>query len=80
MGGNIETGRLEMLDDQKAMAEFTKQHHERVDRLVPEEDRERRHDEGPPIFRVGEIVEVKGMRLEVMMIDSEALVLMPRKG
>ena len=79
MGGNIESGRFDQLMPGD-VPEFTRQHHERVDRLVKKEDRERRHDEGPPIFRVGEIVEVKGMRLEVMMIDSEALVLMPLKG
>ena len=79
MGGNIETGEMEMLS-KDALELFKQDHHDRVDRLVKEEDRERRHDEGPPIFRKDEIIELRGARFRVARIAKNMLMLRPLKG
>ena len=90
MAMDIETGRIEALNSDtmelltKGKKRAANQFHKALDDMHPgdmhEEMRERRHDEGPPIFRVGEVLEIRGGRFEVMMIDTEKLLLMPVKG
>ena len=84
MGGNIETGMMEMLDDEKRRALFETDFHGAVDRMMPgdmhAEDRERRHDEGPPIFRVGEVLEIRGGKYRVGRIGKRGMILRPVKG
>lgn len=84
MGGNIETGMMDILPDEETRRAFEEHFHKVLDKKIPgdmkAEERERRHDEGPPIFRVGEVLEFRGGRFEVKLISEEALVLMPVKG
>ena len=84
MGGNIETGMMEMLDDEMQHKFFEDNFHKLLDRKLPgdlhAEERERRHDEGPPIFRIDEILELRGGRFRVSQIDTDALILRPVKG
>ena len=90
MAMNIETGRIEALNSEtmelltQGKKKAADQFHKALDDMLPgdmhEEQRERRHDEGPPIFRVGEVLEIRGGRFEVMLLDSEKMLLMPMKG
>lgn len=80
MGGNIETGKMDVLtEDMKE--EFAESFHQKLDKLdMQPEERERRHDEGPPFFRVDEILELRGCRFRVARIDSQKLILRPVRG
>ena len=90
MGADIETGMMEMMDADtmedllKEKSAFSDKFHNSLDKMLPgdmhEEMRERRHDEGPPIFRVGEVLEIRGGRFEVTLLDSEKMLLMPVRG
>lgn len=84
MGGNIETGMMDMLDNEQKREMFSEHFHKVLDKEIPgeqhAEERERRHDEGPPIFREGEIIELRGGRFRVARIDARKLILRPLKG
>lgn len=80
MGGNIETGKMDVLTEDMR-EEFAKSFHQKLDEIKMEpEERERRHDEGPPFFSEGEILELRGCRFRVARIDSQKLILRPVKG
>ena len=84
MGGNIETGMMEILNDEEKRALFSEHFHKTLDKTIPEkkhsEERERRHDEGPPIFKVGEILEMRGGNFRVARIGKRGMLLRPVKG
>ena len=84
MGGNIETGMMEMLDDETRRQLFETKFHNSLDTMLPSdmhaEERERRHDEGPPIFRVGEVLEIRGGKYRVARIGKRGMILRPVAG
>ena len=73
MGANIETGMIEPLAGQQEIDEFKKQFHRRLDEAVPPsrpDERMRRHDEGPPVFRQDETIELRGGRFRVHIVGN----------
>lgn len=82
MGGNIETGMMEMLNDEERRAMFSEHFHKTLDKdvLTSPKEKERRHDEGPPIFKLDEVIEVRGGRFRVARIGKRGLLLRPVKG
>lgn len=82
MGGNIRTGEMEMLNTEEAREFFRNDFHSALDQEVSmePEERERRHDEGPPIFHEEEIIEIRGGRFRVARVSKRGMLLRPVKG
>ena len=84
MGGDIRSGTMEQLKNEETQKIFKDYFHNTLDEMLPgeqhKEERERRHDEGPPIFHVGEILETRGGRFRVTRIDRKGIRLKLMKG
>lgn len=81
MGGNIETGRMEMLSgDAEELRQFAEDHMKRVNRVTPPEQKQARHDAGVPVFKVGETVGLRGMLFRIARVSERGLLLRPQKG
>ncbi len=84
MGGDIRSGEMHELDTEAKRKFFQNYYHETLDEVLTGdqhvEERERRHDEGPPIFRVGETIELRGARFRLTKMDRKGLRLKLLKG
>ncbi len=86
MGVNIDKGRIEEIPNEPELRElFERDFHRQLDKKLGgnellKEELERRHDEGPPIFRHDEVIEIRGAKFRVISITEDAMVLTPMRG